>query len=210
MVRIRRKIIKGKFIVIDGPDGCGKTTQARLLYEHLSSIGKDVVLTRDPGGTRIGERIREILLNPENHGISAGTEAFLYLACRSQLVGEIIKPALEAGKIVISERFQISTEVYQGYAGALPLDKIVEMGKVACENIKPDLTIILDVDAQVGLARCGKNPDRMEQKGRDFHEKIRRGFLELAKRDKNIKVVGGERPIGEIAEEIKELASSVI
>jgi len=181
-----------------------------ILYEHLLSLGKDAALTRDPGGSGLGEKVREILLDPENRSIGVRTEAFLYLASRAHLVSEVIKPALEAGKIVISERFQTSTEAYQGYGGGLPLDKLAQMGKLACEGISPDLTIILDVDANVGLSRLGPVLDRMELKGRDFHEKVRQGFLELARKDKNDRVVDGERSVEEIAREIKELAAGVI
>jgi len=180
------------------------------LYEHLRAGGTCTILTRDPGGTPLGEKIRKILLDPANHNIDALTELFLYLANRRHLVKEIIRPALDAGKVVISERFQTSAEVYQGYAGGLPVERVVEMGKLACEGIVPDLTIILDIDAQEGLARRGKSLDRMEQKGREFHEKVRRGFLQAAKKDGSFKVVSAERPIEEIATEIRNLVKDVL
>ena len=180
------------------------------MYEHLRASGERAILTRDPGGTPLGEKIREILLDPANHNIDALTELFLYLAIRRQLVREVISPALDAGKIVISERFQTSAEVYQGYAGGLPIEKVVEMGKLACEGLVPDLAIILDIDAQAGLARRGKVLDRVEQKGKEFHEKVRRGFLEAANKDGNFKVVSAERPIEEVAAEIRNLVKSVL
>ena len=180
------------------------------MYEHLASAGLDVILTRDPGGTPLGEEIRKMLLDPSNRSLDARTELFLYLASRRQLVKEVIIPALEAGKTVISERFQTSTNVYQGYAAGLPINKVVEMGRVACQDVVPDLTIILDVDAQVGLARRGKTLDRMEQKGREFHEKIRRGFLEEAGKNDGFVVLNAERPIGEISQEIRNLVKNVI
>jgi dTMP kinase len=168
------------------------------------------MLSRDPGGTPLGEKVREILLDPANHSIDVVTEAFLHLASRSQAVSEVIRPALEAGKIVISERFQTSTEVYQGVAGGLSVEELGRMGKLACGGISPDVLIILDVDAEVGLGRLGCELDRMERKGKEFHRKIRQGFLEAAERDASIKVINAERPIQEVAEEIRKIVSGVI
>lgn len=181
--------LAGKFIVLDGPDGCGKTTQVELLAEWLRGRGIDTVRFREPGATAIGEQIREILLNPEHIAMSTATEVMLYMAARVQLWREKIKPALESKKCVILDRWLSSTCAYQGYAGGFGADKVVEIAEQCLERTWPDLTIILDVDLQTAAGRLKRKLDRMEQKPAGYHGKVREGFLALARRQKDFCVV---------------------
>jgi dTMP kinase len=193
----------GKLIVLEGPDGSGKSTQARLLAEAFSKEGRSVELTREPGGTALGERIRGLLLGHEGEAqegpsISDRAELFLFMAARAQLVDEVVRPALEAGRLVVSERFLLSSVVYQGLAGTVPAGEVEAVGRSAVCEIAPDLTIVLDVDAEIGLARVGRR-DRIESRGRSYHERVRQGFLSLARRDPvRIAVVDGGRPAEEV------------
>jgi len=203
--------MKGKFIVIDGPDGCGKSTQSKLLTQYLKQKGCKVLALREPGGTRISEKIRTILLDPKNYKMTEITELFLYMASRSQLVAELIKPALKSGKIVLCDRFLSSTIVYQGIAGGVGKKLVETIGKIATENIKPDITIILDVLPQEGLNRKKSAPDRMEKKKLVFHEKVRLGFLSLAKSDSHqYKVIKSYGPIKEVQAKIQQTVSKLI
>ena len=180
---------RGIFITFDGPEGCGKSTHSKLIVEYLRSKGKDIVHTREPGGTVIGEEIRNVLLDQRNKGMAVITEAFLYLAARAQIVNEIILPNLKKGKIVICDRFQDATVVYQGYAGGLDIKMLDQLGKMASAGLKPDLSIFLDIDSALGLKRAGCK-DRMELKSSAFHKKVRNGYLALAKKEPvRIKVV---------------------
>jgi dTMP kinase len=201
----------GKFIVIDGPDGCGKSTQSKLLAEYLKRCGRKVLTLREPGGTRISEKIRTILLDPKNYKMTEITELFLYMASRSQLVAELIKPALKSGKIVLCDRFLSSTIVYQGIAGGVGKKLVETIGKIATENIKPDITIILDVLPQEGLNRKKSAPDRMEKKKIAFHEKVRLGFLSLAQSDsRQYKVIKSYGPIKEVQAKIQQTVKKLI
>ncbi|NQT32189.1 MAG: dTMP kinase [Candidatus Omnitrophica bacterium] len=177
------KINKGIFIVLDGPDGCGKSTQSRRLKEDLVSRGHEVVLTQEPGGTDLGGMIRDVILKKENIKLERITELFLFETDRAQHVGEIIKPALEDGKTVICDRFNAATFAYQGYALGMDIGLIKELDSAATGGLEPDLTLILDVDIKTGLERAGHvgQADRMEKRGFDFHEKVRQGFLDIAK-----------------------------
>jgi len=169
--------LAGKFIVIDGPDGAGKSTQLALLAEHLRSGGLAVTETRDPGGTRIGDRIREILLDRANAGMSVGCEMLLYMASRTQLMDEVIGPALKAGRCVLCDRWVSSTVAYQVAEGKATAGDVMETYKIALGDVWPDLTIILDLPAEDGLARISGKADRMEAKGAEFHSKVRQLFL---------------------------------
>jgi len=171
-----------QFIVIDGPDGSGKSTQVRLLHEKLTDAGSPVRRFRDPGDTDVGESIRELLLNVDRSEMTPRTETFLYMASRAQLVDERIRPALERGQRVLLDRYYYSTVAYQGIAGDVDPEAILEMAQVATGGLEPDRTILLDVPAEIGLERAGDSPDRMEQKGLDFHRTVRDGFRELAER----------------------------
>lgn len=174
---------QGKFISLEGMEGTGKSTQARLLHSYLTKNNIKALLTVEPGGTPIGLEIREILLQPDHKEMDPLTELLLYLASRRQHVAEVIKPALEAGLTVISDRFSDSTFAYQGYARGLDLDLIKTLNNTATGGLVPDFTIILDIDPEIGLQRnrdAGKS-DRLEQEAIGFHRKVREGFFEIAR-----------------------------
>lgn len=175
--------MRGIFISMEGPDGSGKSTQIELLKEHLSQLGyEDIIITREPGGTVISEAVRELILNKEYTEMGYMTEALLYAAARAQLVSQIIKPALEAGKAVISDRFVDSSAVYQGMARGLGVDKVYEINSYAIQGIMPQLTIHLDLPAKEGIVRKKdqKELDRMEMEAMDFHERVAQGYRDLA------------------------------
>jgi len=178
-----------KFIVLDGPDGCGKTTQTKLLAGWLKEQGVDVVAFREPGGTAIGEKIRQILLNPDHIAMSTPAEVMLYMAARVQLWQEKIAPALKENKCVILDRWLSSTCAYQGCAGGFGADNVIKIAEDCLERPWPDLTIILDVDLPTAAKRLNRDLDRMEQKGNDYHQKVRQGFLELAKNRKDFVIL---------------------
>lgn len=202
--------LKGKFIVLDGPDGCGKSTQAKLLAEWINQQGIETAQFRDPGTTTIGEQIRHILLNPEHAAMSTRTELLLYMAARAQLWVECIKPALEAGKCVILDRWVSSTCAYQGYAGEFGADNVIKIAADCLERTWPDLTIILDVDSQTAAPRMKANLDRMEQKGADYHAKVRQGFLSLADKQKNTVVLDASADIDTVHKKVIELVKSAL
>ncbi len=192
------------FITFEGGEGAGKSTQIRFVEAYFRKKKRKVILVREPGSTSIGEEIRTILLNPKNKEMSVRTELFLYLAARAQLVHERIFPALKKGYVVISDRFEDSTLVYQGFAGRLPLEEVEKAAKVARGKLVPDLTILLDVNVKEGLKRSGRE-DRMEQKSLDFHQRIRKGYLTLARQNKKrFVVISSERPKEEVSQKIKE------
>ena len=177
--------MKPLFIVVDGVEGCGKSTQAELLAHLLAAQGHDVVVTHEPGGTPTGEAIRQILLDPQLREMTPLAETMLFCASRAQHCHEIIVPALEAGRIVVCDRFSSSTAVYQGYAGGLGVDAVDAIDDVATGGLAPDLLIILDVDPAVGLRRKFGDEqakgDRIEEKSLEFHREVREGFLEYAR-----------------------------
>ncbi len=173
----------GRFVVLDGPDGCGKSTQARRLVERLGADGRDVLHTREPGGTRTGEAIRALLLDPSRGEITLRTELLLYMASRAQIVEEVLRPALAAGRLIVCERYLSSSVAYQGVAGGLGADAVAQVGAFATGGLAPDLTVVLDIDARAGLARIARGKDRLEGRSLEFHEAVRRGFLDLARND---------------------------
>ena len=169
------------FIVLDGADGCGKTTQAKLLAEALQRRGVEAILTHEPGGTPAGERIRDVLLSPATGDLNPLTEALLFCADRAQHVLEVVRPALEAGQIVISDRYSSSTTVYQGHAGGVGAETVETLNRIATHGLQPDLLIVLDLDPMVGLRRKrGDLADRIERKSLDFHRRVREGFIAYA------------------------------
>ena len=169
---------RGLFVSLDGPDGGGKTTQAARLVEWLKSEGREVVACRDPGGTALGERLRPILLDRGGAAVGLRAEMLLYMASRAQLVDEVIRPAVAAGKVVVSDRYLLANVVYQGYAGGLPVEEVWRVGRAASGGLMPDLTLLLDMPTEVAAARVGAPRDRMEDRPRAFREAVRSGFLE--------------------------------
>jgi dTMP kinase len=170
------------FFSFDGIDGAGKSTQIALLANYLKDAGLDVVTCRDPGSTRLGESIRGLLLDDHQTSISAVSELLLYMAARAQLVREVIAPALEAGQVVVSDRFMLSNVVYQGHAGGVGAEAAWQIGQVATGGISPDLTFVLDISPELAAGRMDRTLDRMEQRGDDYRRKLRLGFLEEADR----------------------------
>lgn len=174
--------MEGIFITMEGPDGSGKTTQIELLKKYLEDKGYDIVITREPGGTDISEAIREIILNPKYKEMSHMTELLLYASARAQLVNQVIKPALEAGKAVICDRFVESSAVYQGIGRGLGVETVYEVNNYALGSVKPKLTIFMDLDAKEGIKRKKNQAelDRMELEDLSFHERVVEGYRQLA------------------------------
>jgi len=194
---------KGKFIVLEGPEGCGKSTQIVTLCGRLEAEGHKVRLVREPGGTAIGEKIRQVLLDASNTNMTVGTELLLYMACRAQLVHEVIRPALEEGYIVAADRFLTSTIVYQGIAGGMGAEEVRKLYRETCGDVEPDLVVVLDVPADVGLSRVQRSFDRMESKPMTFHRRVRDGYLAVAKSEpQSYVVVDASGPPDEVAETV--------
>jgi dTMP kinase len=179
---------KGYFITFEGAEGSGKSTQIRKAVAFLKKKGRSVIMLREPGGTRISEAIRAILLDKDLKEMDPVTELLLYLAARAQIVREKIIPALEKGKVVICDRFEDSTRAYQGFGRGLSLAGIEEASRLARGTLKPDLTFVLDIDIAKGLARGGRH-DRIEREALSFHRRVRQGFLALAKKEPRRMVV---------------------
>ena len=197
--------VQGKFIVLDGPDGCGKSTQVRLLAEVLEQTGIETISLRDPGGTNIGEQIRQILLRNDNQAMSVRCEALLYMASRAQLYEESIKPALAAGKCVICDRWLSSTYAYQAVAGKIGVEWLEQLAAASLERIWPDMTIIIDVPSETGLQRVGPIPDRMDEKSADFHQRVRQAFGDLARTHRGFGVIDGTGTIEQVHRRVLEL-----
>lgn len=193
---------KGLFITFEGADGCGKTTQLNLLKEYLENKSYEVVLTREPGGKGLGEKIREILLNYDGE-VSNRCESFLFLADRAQNVDIIVNPAIEQGKIVLCDRHTDSSVAYQGYGRGLDIKQINDLNNLATNNKKPDLTLVFDVDIETSMKRVGNEKDRMESAGNDFFNRVRQGYLELAKQEPDrIKVINATKSIQEVHKDV--------
>ena len=196
---------KGLFITFEGIDGCGKSTQLNLLAEYLKSQGKDVLVTREPGAKGLGEKIREILLNYEGD-VSSNCEAFLFLADRAQHIDIIVKPAIENGTIVLCDRHTDSTIAYQGFGRGVDLERLKTLNNLATSGFKPDLTFVLDIDVETSLSRVGKTRDRMESAGVEFFEKVRSGYLEIAKQEpERVKLISSKDTIENIFEQVKDI-----
>jgi dTMP kinase len=174
--------VNGLFLVLDGVDGAGKTTQLDLLERWLRGRGLNIVRLRDPGGTATGEKIRSILLDPASH-MSMNAETLLYLASRAQLVSELIRPALERGDVVLCDRYELSTIVYQGVAGGVSPDAIRQACELTRGDCTPDWTGILDLDPTVAATRDARERDRIEQRGLEYFQKVREGFRKEALRN---------------------------
>jgi dTMP kinase len=180
--------VKGSFITFEGIDGCGKSTQARLALEYASSLGVKTMLTREPGGTAVSEKIREILLSPESKELCDQAELLLYLASRAQHVLEKIVPEIKSGSLVICDRFQEATFAYQGFGRGLDLPLLQRINAFATNGIVPEHTFVFDIPVEIALerlAKTGKAPDRLEQNSKDFFKRVREGYLELAEKNRN-------------------------
>lgn len=199
------------FIAIEGSDGVGKSTQVDALVEWLRSTGRTVTLCRDPGTTATGEAIRGILLHRADLAIDRRAEMFLYMAARSQMVEEVIRPALERGEVVVADRYLLSNVVYQGHAGGLSIELLWEIGAAATAGLMPDLTIVLDVDRETAASRLSGEPDRMERMGDEFHQRVRDGFLAEAKNPRYPTVVVDTRQsIEKVKEDIRTAVESLL
>ncbi|TAJ83091.1 dTMP kinase [bacterium] len=208
-----------RLISFEGGDGSGKTTQLRLLEKYLVSRGMVCLCTREPGGTTLGEMIRQVLLEGGREEIASPTELFLYLADRAQHVHEVIRPALASGRLVLCDRFTDSTLAYQGYGRGVDLDMLRRLNQVASHGITPDLTFLLDCPVEVGLSRTAQRlvsqesgkgrEDRFEREKAEFHERVRTGFLKLAQAEpERIYLLDASRPIQEIHEEIRRIVDA--
>jgi dTMP kinase len=192
--------VTGLFITLEGPDGAGKSSQATLLFEHVRDLGKAVVLTREPGGTIVGEGVRNVLLDLQGEGHTAVSDALLYNAARHHSVIEVIRPALERGDVVISDRYADSTLAYQGYGGGAPLEDLAVIQRLTTGGLAPHRTVLIDVSVEAGLARRHSGPaeglNRFETSslhGTDFHQRVRDGYLALAAADPaRWRIVNGE------------------
>nr|WP_300090000.1 dTMP kinase [Sedimentibacter sp.] len=201
----------GKFIVLEGPDGSGKSTMAQKIGQHFRGQGKQIEFTREPGGTDISEKIRELILDKNNTEMDYRTEALLYAAARAQLVHEKIIPWLQEGKVVISERFVYSSLVYQGLGRKLGIEEIKNINDFGTNKLKPDMVLLLDVNPEKGLKRklSIDGGDRLENENISFHQKVYEGYKNLAQLCPEIRTINAERTIDEIFNEIKDIINSL-
>jgi dTMP kinase len=207
--------VRGWFITVEGPDGAGKTTQAGALADHLRQLGHVVLLTREPGGTWLGERVRELLLARTGSAASSDplTDAFLFDAARRQLVVEVLRPALAAGNVVVCARYADSTLAYQGYGAGMPLDQLRTLEAVATDGLVPDLTILLDLPAEAGLERksAGEVTRFEAEYDEAFHRRVRDGFLALAAAaPERFEVIDATSTQGEVAEAVNAAADRLV
>ena len=211
--------MKGVFITFEGIEGSGKSTQIVLLANYLTAHAQGVTLTREPGGTDIGDQVRKILLDPANTALHPGAELLLYAAARAQHLEELVRPALEAGRIVLCDRFSDATLAYQGYGRGLDVDMIRALDRMVTAGLRPDLTVLLDIDAGAGLARArGRNSSRgleaearFENEDLAFHERVRRGYLALAKSEPDrFRVVPASATPGEVQNSIRKIVDEVL
>lgn len=218
MGEAKKVLSRGIFISFEGIEGCGKTTQAKRIRSCLEKKDFCVILTREPGGTKISEKIRCISGDSKNKALTSRAELFLFLAARAQHVEEIIKPALKEGKVVISDRFSDATSAYQGYGRGLDLKLIDNLNRAATGGLKPKLTILLDLPPEVGLMRAkmrakaqNSASDRFESEKIEFHRRVREGYLALARQfPERIKVVKADRQMKEVFESVKELVEALL
>lgn len=201
---------KGYFITFEGADGCGKTTQAKLTGEWLSKENIKNIFTFEPGATDLGKNLRQILLHYEDP-VANAAESFLYLADRAQHVETFIKPALFEGQIVLCDRYTDSTLAYQGYGRDSDIEQINYLNNIATGGLKPDLTLIFDVESDIAQKRVGNEKDRLESEGMEFHKKVRGGYLEIAKNEpERIKVIDAGRPIEEVFKDVQKIIRELL
>src|SRR5438309_2186019 len=208
--------MSGLFITFEGIDGCGKSTQRDLLAEELKRREQEVMVTREPGGTAIGEDIRQILVSDASVHIAPTTELLLYVAARAQHVAELIRPALEAGRIVVSDRYTDSTVAFQGYGRGLDLEMIATLNRLAIADLDPDLTIVFDLDPEAARGRLGSRPiggllGAFDEQHSDFHERMRQGYLKMARNEASrIRVVDASGSIEETHAKVMALVLPII
>ncbi len=206
--------MKGKLITLEGIDYSGKTTQAKKLFNYLKRKGHKVILLREPGGEKVSEKIRQVLLSSRNTGMSPLTELLLYEAARAQLVSRVILPALKQGKLVICDRFYDSTLAYQGYGRGLDLKMMEYLNRVSVSGLKPDLTILIDIPIKVfsdRIKRNNKKKDRIEKEKIDFYKRVRQGYLSIARKEKKrFKVIEGSGKIEEVWQEVRKSVDSFL
>jgi len=208
-------MVKGTFITVEGPDGAGKTTVLNMIAEELAAEGYPIVQTREPGGSPIAEKIRQIILDKKHTEMDPRTEALLYAAARRQHLIEKIIPALEKGNIVLCDRFIDASIVYQGFARKIGIDEVLKINRFAIENTMPDLTIYFDIEPKIGLERIQKHRqgemNRLDLETMEFHKMVREGYLQLLDRfPDRIKKVMADRPIEEVKTEVKKLILSLL
>ncbi|MDI9499584.1 MAG: dTMP kinase [Acetivibrionales bacterium] len=197
---------RGLFVTVEGTDGCGKTTQIRNIIDHLSSLGCRVVLTREPGGTRISENIRSIILDPTFTEMHSITELMLYSAARAQLVEQVIKPSIAKSETVICDRYIDSFYAYQGYGRGLDMDMLKKITSLAIGDMIPDITIFLDLDPEIGLRRRmnAANGDRIENEQIEFHRRVYDGYKQLARENPDrIKIIDASRSVEEVWQDVR-------
>lgn len=201
---------RGVFFTFEGGDGCGKSTQMRLLAERLRGEGRSVLETVEPGGTRIGEQIRRILLDSANQELRATPELLLYFASRAQNVEELILPALDEGTIVLSDRFTDSSMAYQGYGRGLGEDAVLALDRIACHGLMPDMTILIDIDIETSLARARERnlshtETRMDEQALEFHHRVRQAYKRMAGREpRRFRVIDGRASVETVAAAVWE------
>lgn len=201
---------KGLFITFEGADGCGKTTQLNLLKEYLERKGYDVILTREPGAKGLGIKIREILLNYDGE-VSNRCESFLFLADRAQNIDIIVNPAIKNGKIVLCDRHTDSSVAYQGYGRGLDIEQIKTLNNLATGGKTPDLTLVFDVDIETSMKRVGNEKDRMESAGVEFFNRVRNGYLEIAKQEpERIKVIDSTKSIEDVHNQVLQVIEQIL
>lgn len=203
---------RGIFITFEGGEGCGKSTQQRLLARRLEAAGLTVRTLREPGGTVVGEAVRSVLLDPEHSGLDATAEVLLYEAARAQLIAEVIEPALAAGEIVLCDRYFDSSTAYQGHARGLPLAQIEQLNRIATGGLMPDRTLLLDIDAVLGIQRAtSRGADRLEGEDIAFHERVRAGFLRIAAENPDrVHVVDASGSLEDVAARIADELSDLL
>ena len=198
----------GFFISLDGPDGCGKSTQVLAVEKHLKKAGFACLVTEEPGGTKLGKVLTRVLLDPKNKGMDPRAELFLYLADRAQHVHEVIIPALKEGKVVVTSRYADATVAYQAFGRKLSLEAVMEANELAVDGLQPDLTILLDIPPEEGLKRLKRKTDRMESEKLEFHRRVRHGYLMLAKAAADrCRVVDARKAKGKVTKEVVNILS---
>jgi len=201
---------RGYFITFEGADGCGKTTQIQLIKEYLDKKNIENILTREPGGSDLGIHLRKILLHYENP-VSNVAETFLYLADRAQHIEYKIKPALKEGKVVLCDRHTDSTIAYQGYGRNQSIDEIKHLNSIATQGLVPHLTIVFDVETEIAQKRLKGEKDRLEAEGIEFHKKLRKGYLDIAKNDpKRVKIIDANQSIEEVFTDTKKVIEELL